>query len=351
MRVGTLNAIMKIAGRISNQSSLSSLYRSVELGPEEVRVMSEFGAAEISVDPTGLAEPSLLDTVSVVAVSSSLPVDADIKMERKNGEVKWSCGTAKGKWNIIQTEHMPDRLNHTSFPWQPAVTFPDALRLASSACSSAAVSFGLYGIEIKPEGDKLRLLSSNQIALAEATIEKGTYPAGSVTIRPPVLGILALLLDSCPNCLVDITENGIFIQGDWLKACVPLGVALEHNLAAIADQFVKQEHKARINGSAVKKFITRCKILSERNTNLMVGMRVDDGKLALEYKGMAAETEEYFLADGLDEKDTFQTVSLPAELLAIPLEHAEAVVLDYLPEQRLLITGSQPDFKFILSGQ
>lgn len=350
MKAATLSSLAKLASKISNPSSLSSLYHSIELGPELMRCCSEFGILEVSTEPTGLTNPCLVDAASMLAIASSLPGTGDVNLEEKNNKINWVCGSAKGHLNLITTDSVIPPLTHAEFPWKPSTTLADALLLASCACQAAAVSVGLYGITLEPAGDKLHLLSSNSISLAAATLELGTFPGGKITVRPPVPSIIAALIRTCPGCMLDITKEGIFIEGDWLKAHLPLGVNLTHDLLKLAGSFTSTINVAKIDSVAVKKFINRARALSDKNVSFTVGLKVEAGKLALEHRGIGSSTEEYFLAEGLDATLNFASVALSGDMLMLPLGFVDNVVFDYLPAQQLVLKGSNPEFLYVVGG-
>lgn len=350
MQTKDLLGVTRLAGKLSNPSSLTSLYKSIEIGPTSVRCCSEFGNIEITVDPTGLENPVLLSCGAVNGVALSLPPGSEIILTETENKVNWKCNNAKGTWNLVASDHKIPKIDHTDFPWIPPTTLGTALELASCACQFAAVSFGLYGITIEADGDKLHLLSSNTISLASATVDKGTFPSKKVTLRPPVPAIIAALIGNCPNCVLDVTDEGVFIKGDWLLAHLPLGSHLDHDLKDTVEKFSEVKHVAKIDSNAVKMFITRAKSLSEKSSSFKVTMKVEEGKLALEHAGISSSTEEWFLADGLDSSLNFNPLSLPADLLMLPLQYVQHAIFDYLPQNNLVMRGTNPDFIYVLSG-
>lgn len=350
MLVSVLNAVVKLASRVSNQSALTSLYRSVELNKNILRCCSEFGNLAIAMDDTGLTGPVLLDASAVSAVSGSLPGEAELILKEKDGKILWTCGSATGRWNIVQSDHAIPALTHNTFPWKPADDFANALILASSACQAAAVSVGLYGIVLEPEGDQLRLISTNAVALASVSIDKGTFPVGKITLRPPVPGVLAAFISNCPNCMLDITEEGIFVQGDWLQAHLPISAPLQHDLKGIADQYKATTQVATINNNAVKQFITRARNLADKNAFFTVVVKVEGGKLVLAHNAIASSTEEWFLADGLNTALSYEALPLPADMLLVSLPHIKTVIFDYLNQKRLILRGTAPEFCYVISG-
>jgi hypothetical protein len=347
-----LVAITKIASKISNPSSLTSLYRAIEIGPETVRCCSEFGNLEMQIQNSGLEKPALLDCEALNGVASTLPKASDIVLVAEGNKIRWSCGSAKGVINEIATDHSIPKLDHADFPWTPPPDLGLALVLASSACQSAAVAFGLYGITMEVEDDKLHLLSSNTWALASSIVEKGSFPTTKVTLRPPVPGLIADLIGSCPNCALDVTGDGIFLKGDWLTAHLPLGSNLERDLKLVAAKFTETKHTAKIDSSAVRKFIARAKVLTDgKNAAFTVKMKVEEGRLILEHAGISSSTEEWFLADGLNPALAFAPVALPADMLLLPLQYVSTAVFDYLDQKRLVLRAETPNFTYVLSGE
>ena len=351
MQAKVLHALTKLAAKISNPSSLTSLYRSIELGPEAIRSCSEFGNIELAVDNSlGLTEPVLLDFNSVDSQAKNLPGTAEITLTKDENKIRWVAGAATGFWSAVASDHKIPHIDHKDYPWTPSENLGTALQLAGSACQAAAVSLGLYGITIEPKDDKLHLMSCNTLALAASTLELGTYPFGKITVRPPVPGIIAALLSACPNCALDVTKDGIYMQGDWLKALLPLGHNLDRDLKEVADKFTEAKIVAKIDNNAVKKFIKRAQGLSETNTAFTVKLRVQDGKLALEHAGINSATEEVFLCEGLDLNLNLAPISLPADMLMQPLQFVQWAVFDYLGNSNLVLKGENPLFTYVLSG-
>jgi hypothetical protein len=355
MNVKKLNEVMRIASRVTNPSSLTKLYRSVEISQNGLRVASEFGIFTVVTEDSGLIVPALLDAESVMAVVASLPPSSNLILTREEGKINWKAGRAKGSWNLVASDNVIPVLNHDSFPWTPPETLATALLLASSACQAAAVSVGLYGITIEPVGEDLKLTSSNSISLASTTVPKGNYPTGKITVRPPVPSILAMLMNVA-TCTLDVTNDGIFVNGcnaegvSWIKAQLPLGADLNYDLAALANQFAAITQVSPIDGDAVKKFLARARVMQDRNASFTVNLSVSEGNLILEHSGISASTEEVFLASGLDSTLTYQSTALAGDMLLIPLGAADRVVLDYLGARRLILRGNNPDFLFVVSG-
>lgn len=350
MKARSLSAICKIANRISNPSSLTSLYRSLELGPETIRCCSEFGNIEIYTESTGLSDKVLLDCSAVMAIAKTLPSDGEIVFNQQPARVDWSCDSAKGHLNLVQTDYAVPKITHDNFPWAPPPDLGNALLLASCACQAAAVSFGLYGVSIEPSEDKLHFMSCNSISLASSVVDLGTYPGKKVSIRPPVPGIIAALLSASANSAMDVTEDGIFINGDGLMAHLPLGTKLDHDLKEMSQKFKTGKEVAKINSGAVKKFIARARDLTDKKAAFNIALKVEQGKLILAHSGISSSTEQWMLAEGLDPKIKYESRSFPADMLLLPLEYISDVVLDYIPEQQLVLKGSNPEFLYVVGG-
>lgn len=349
MLVKSLLPIMKLVSRCSNTASLTNLYHSVELGPDAIRAISEFANIEFWTAELGLKETVLLDTSSVLAVIQSLPASGDLILTKKDTKVEWSCGQAKGHWNLVATDNIIPKLTHDTFPWEPDETFPTALLLASSACQAAAVSVGLYGITIEPNGDKVYFRSSNSISLSSSSIPKGAFPSEAVTIRPPVPHIIASIM-ATGKCIFDINEDGIYVFGDKLTAHLPLGEKLEHDLKEIASRYENATQTTTVDTQAIRKFIARARALTDKNVNFEINLSVDKGRISLQHSGIASSTEEFFVATGLPEDLKYESIPLPADMLLLPLASVENFVLDYLDTKCLVLKGTKPDFTYVLSG-
>jgi hypothetical protein len=351
MKVKTLNGIMKVVNRISNPSSLTSLYRAVELTQTSIKACSEYGNIHIlAQEDCGIQKAVLLEAAALQAVVNSLPQSDDITFEEKENKVNWKCGSAKGSLNHVVSDYNVPQINHDKFPWTPAEDFSNALLLASCACQAAAVSLGLYGVAVEPIDGDLYLMSSNTITLAATKIVRGDFPDRKITIRPPVPSIIATLLASCPNCTLDVCDDGIFIVGDWLMAQLPLGQPLEHNLKELADKYSEAKEVAGINTAAVKKFLTRARNLTEKQLNFTVSLKVEEGNLVLTHQGISSASEEWFLAEGLPKTTNYKPITLAADLLVIPLEFIQTVVLDYIKDDQIVLKGDNPKFSYIIGG-
>ena len=139
MLVKNLTAICKLGSRISNPSSLSNLYKSIQLDKNSMNVCSEFGNMEITLtEDTGLTKPCLLEMKSVAACNT-LPPNSEIKFTEYDNYLEWRCGNAKGKWNYVIPEknHTIPQIVHETYPWTPQSDLGIALRLASSACQAS----------------------------------------------------------------------------------------------------------------------------------------------------------------------------------------------------------------------
>jgi len=353
MKVKNLTSALKLISKISNPASLTSIFKAVELKENALRANSEFGNIHLLLpETTGLPDAVLLETEALLAISSSLSPDSEITFEEKPSHVAWSCvkDDAKGKLNFVVTDSKIADITHTEFPWAPPKDFGKALKLASAACQQAAVSFGLYGIEMFPIDNKIYMMSSNNVSLAATEVDRGDFPDLKVTLRPPVPDIIKAILETCPTSTMDITEKGIYIIGDFLLAQLHLGVPLDFNLKEISDKYRETKKTMSINTSSIKKFLQRARSLTEKQMSFTVTMKIEEGRLLLEHRGISSSSEQYFLAEGLDTSINYEGVSLPAELVMTALEDVDKVVCDYLSEKQLILRGSTPEFLYIVGG-
>jgi hypothetical protein len=122
------------------------------------------------------------------------------------------------------------------------------------------------------------------------------------------------------------------------------------------------KHVSKIDSNAVKRFISRARILSDKHTSFTIGVRINEGKLILTHSGISSASEEYFVAEGLDPAITFsssqeveageaaQGIALPAELLLMALGFVEEAVFDYLDRNTLILKGHDPEFTYVVGG-
>lgn len=350
MRVSEFQKVSKILGRITNNASITNLYRSAEVGIETIRACSEYGNIEFWVEPTGLTNPVLINTAAFIGVSSSLPADAEIAILNKDNQIQWKCGDAKGHWTGQPTDRGIPQISHETFDWAPPKEFGKALQLAASACQAQTVAIGLYGVMLDASGENIRLMSSNSTSFAMASIPKGDYPGGSVTLRPPIPAIIAAILGAEPEARMDVTSEGIFILAPSLVAHLPLAAPLEHDISKIISKFSDNQYPITVDSGAIRKFLNRAKALADKGFPVAVSFRVAEGRLLLEHHSVSASAEEYFLSDGIDPSWTFSSVELPVDLLLIAMEHVTAASLDYLGQNILVLRGENPTFAHIIGG-
>lgn len=352
MKVADLIRATKLAAKLSNSSSLVPLYRCIEIQVDRVRACSEHGIIEILIQ-TGLEETSLVDLSTVNAVLGSLPSQQDLLLTRQGNNVYWNCGdTADGYWPIVEQPHSIPNLTYRRYPWSPPDDFADALLLASSVNTAAAISFGMYGVEIERRPSGLQLVSCRaDDSLACVTVDDDGYPATEkITIRPPVPSALAAILRAWPNSMMDVSRDGIFVQGDWLTAALPVSPHLSCDLFAIADRYSSQNCIAKIDTFAIKRFLSRTKLLADVPMRSAVDLVFAAGHLLIQHKALAQGCNEVFLAQLPNDAPQFAPFTVAVEEFQLLLEHIDSVVLDHLPNNVLVMRGKQPEFQYAIGG-
>ena len=331
---------------------MAPAFRGVELGQDEVFCHSECGKIVVKTEKTELAERCLVSASALNAVLNSLPENGDIKFELKDA-LLWKCNSSKGSLSKIFSETpIPDlNLHDGDYPWLPDKTVAEALVLASAACQQASVSIGAYGVVLYNREDKLRIMSSNSASLAEASLPAKDYPPiDCVTVRPPIPNTLAAIIKYCdPEIAVDVTSDGIFVLGKDVMAELSLSLPLSVDLFAVSGKYTERKHVTKVKSEEIRKFLVRANALVDKHDATVI-LGVEEGQIKLEHKGVAGSSEEYFLADGLDPSISFTGVQLPIYLVATALRGIDSVVLDYLTDKVLVLTGSSPEFKYVISG-
>lgn len=352
MKVSELQKAVKLLGRISNASSVSMLCRSFELSDNGIRACSEWGNIEMWI-ATGakLTSPVLLNTAAFAGVLNSLPEDGELSLVQEGQQVKWSCGSAKGSWSLVEQDQAIPYIDHTEFPWTPPSDLGEALLIGSSACQAVTVSIGIFGVVLEEIDGKLRITSSNSTSLISSAVAKDGYSGGKVTLRPPVPNVLATILAACGQAKIDVTQQGIFIVGPWLVAQLPISTPLDQDLTATLAKFPNAVYQTDVDKKSISKFVARAQVLAGKGQTAQIIFKVSEGKLSLEHTSVGASTEEFFLASGLDPTWTFASVSVPIDLMASSLQHVDSAVLDYLAQEFLIFTGKSPEFKQIIGGQ
>lgn len=357
MKVGSLTSISKVISRISNPNALAALHRSVQIEDNIVRCCSDFGNVFIAIEPTGLKNPVLLNCESFLTIISSLPKEADIKFIEEAHRIKWECGVEKGHLNYVQTDDKIPDISHDSFPWNPPKEIGRAFALAGSACESAAVSIGLFGISVHPNGNKLQFISSNSTSLAATSIPLGDYPGKNITIRPPIQKVIETLIDyNQAPCQFDVVSNGgktdgIYVLGNNFAAELPLGQPLDHDLKEWVEKFPPTKEVSNINSDQIKRFVARARNLSEKNSDFKIVIKIDAGRLTLTHEAIASSTEQWTLVDGLDKSVKYDPVELQGTPMLDPLENAISADFGYLKDKQLVLRGENPEFMYVVGGQ
>lgn len=352
MLVKDLHEVVKLGARVANDYSLAPISRSIMVGKSSIRVYSEHGNLAVATEDSGLTAACWVEAKPLEAILNSLPDKSEIVLENTGAALKWKCGKAKGDLAIVPTNGEIPFPEHENFPWIATKELGVAFELAAIACQAATVSLGIYGISIgSTEDGKVRLASSNSNSLAETQIVCNyILPNSGITVRPPVPAILSNIIQREENLALDINENGIFCLSDNLVGQFPLSQRLTKNLFEIADQFPTSAVKVKIDGDTVRKFLNRATALVDKHaTNIVLG--IENGAIKLEHKGAAASSEEYFLAEGLNAQQNFEGVTLPISLMAAALRGVDTAVLDYLSQKVLILEGSNPQFRYFISGQ
>jgi hypothetical protein len=350
VKVSEYRNIAKIVDAVANNASITQLYKCVELGAESVRVCSEFGNVECWHEKVNLAAPSLVLASAWLGVIQTLPSETELELEEVDNTITWKCGDASGYWSTVAANGTIPTIDHEKFEWTPDKQFVKAMELGASACQASTVTTGLYGMFMEVKDGTLRMMSSNNVSFAMATVDRTNYDGPSVTLRPPVPSILGKLLSLSSKTTVDITEAGIFVLSPFFAAHLPLSTPLEHNLVKIIENFSENKLSVGIDAVAIKSFLGRVQALADKGIPIYVQFGLEKGKMTLTHTSTAASTEEFFLAGGLDPELSFKTIKLPLSLLRTSIEHIDSANLDYLEKNILVLKGNDPIFTHIVGG-
>jgi hypothetical protein len=354
MKNEPLQKAVKLLGRVSNNTSMTTLFQCIELGPEAMRACSEYGNIEYWVSVEGVSTPVLVNTLAFAAVVNSIGPNDEIIFNQTPNQLNWKAGAAKGHLSYPSApQPIPTIPADRNFSWKPPKDFPTALSLASTACQAVSVTIGLFGVVFEPlSTGRLRMTSSNNNSLATTQVVLDGYPTGeTITLRPPVPTILAAMIEKEPEAMVDVGKDGIFIVSPSFVAHLPLSSPLGHSVGQVIDRFNVEATTTAIDAKAISVFLGRAKALTDKNLPVEIRLQVSEGKLILNQISGAASTEQYFLASGIDPSRSFASVVLPFGLLAPSLEHTQLAILDYLPSNILVLRGNTPDFRHIIGGK
>jgi len=352
MLIGELQKAAKLVQLVSNVISISDLFKCVELSSTSLRACSEFGNVKYAISMPEITAPKLVNTAAFFAVINNLATSGEIHFKLTETHLEWKAGSAKGKWAFAAVDGTIPEITHTEFPWVPSEFFADALILASGACQSATVSVGLYGMNIEPKDGKLRLVSSNMISLAIAYVGLDGYPkTDAITVRPPIPRILSTLIKTTTNGRLDVTDDGFYFTSDEVIAQLPRSVPLEHDLDGVLSKFSTAVDTIPISNAAIAQFLNRAKALADKGVAPEISFRITNGSIVLEQKGISNTSEEYFLAEGIDATKEFNSVVLPINLMVDALKNVDEAILDYLPNNVLVLRGVAPEFMHIIGGK
>jgi len=353
MKASILQRASKLLLKFSNNSSMSELFRCMEVSPDGFRAISEWGSIEMWQENPDIKAPILVNTAAFCAVVNSLSPDTELLLDPTPEQLNWKAGSAKGHlaYPSIQ-QQIPLISSSKNFTWTPPKDFPDALELAVTACQSMTVSIGLYGILVENTNGNIRMTSSNNTSLATSKVSSVGYPTTeTLTLRPPVPHILATLLRADSTAKLDVALDGIFVLGSTFVAQLPLSSALEHQLGPVIDKFTTENDVIKINPKAISTFLARAKALTDKSIPVEVTLSIGAGNLVLKQTGGAASSEEFFLAEGISAEKNFNSVVIPLALLLPSLEHSDRAVLDYLKDNILVLRGDAPTFTHIIGGK
>jgi hypothetical protein len=366
MHAAPLVQAVDLATRVSNQTSLTPLYRSIELSPDKVRACSEHGNLIVHLPQgiEGITAPILIDAVQLSAVVKSLGDKDEIVFKIEDTSLFWKSGASKGRFQSVQQTLPipPIELSHKR-SWVPPVEFSQAISLAESAALASAVSVGLYGVELSVREEELHMLSSNTIALAHTLVSGVGLPEGfKMTLRPPIPSLLGRYA-ALPGSNVIFGDSGVNViaknpleaakNDPWVEAWCPSGTALDPRIIDVVLSRMETKQVGEINASNIKKFLARARVLSDKRAAIKVGLKVVEGQLALEQRGLSSQSEETFITGnvlGVDASVNYESISLPLDMLLLPLEHVDVAVFDYLKENILILQGMDCNFTFMLSG-
>jgi hypothetical protein len=348
MKVENFQSAMKLASKVSNPTSLTPLYRCVELGPDTLRACSEFGIIEIVIGETRFDKPVLIECEVFNNLFRSFTNNTDVYLTRASDRLLWETESGGGELITVTTDGQIPPLTHKSYPWTPPKTFAKALVRAQLACQSATVSVGMFGVVVVRTDGDLRLISCNSLSLSAVTLEDNGFPAEKITLRPPIPGILANILREYPESCMDITNEGIFVTNDYLTAHLAVGPPLEHDLLGISAKYSRKQSIVEIDVEALRAFLSRATLTKDKHLDELIEVTINDGALLLTQATNMVRVNEFLVTDGLDPSLTFAPVQFPKEQLLVPLDHVHAVVVDYLPQGILVLLGQDPDFEFIV---
>src|SRR5215469_14050863 len=176
MKVENFQSAMKLASKVSNPTSLTPLYRCVELGPDTLRACSEFGNIEIAIGETRFDKPALIECEVFSNLFRSFANNTDVYLTRTSDRLLWETESGGGELIIVAPDDQIPPLTHKNYPWTPPKAFAKALIRAQLACRAATVSAGMFGVVVVRTDEDLRLLSCNSISLSAVTLEDNGFP-------------------------------------------------------------------------------------------------------------------------------------------------------------------------------
>lgn len=358
-------SILAPFAQLANKHALSDVYKCIEILPEKpcVRGCSAYGILEATV-VIGIDQHVFLDVQTLYSVIKSLPDKEEVKFEIKGGTLHWECGLADGKLALMRQLDMPTipEIDADVQVWNPTNTFLDALELGGVSCGSQGMkSAGIYGIALDNRPGGFAIYSSDNVTVSNCAIGDNVaiFPAMTV-LSPDAAEMLATVIagnvhvvgkdvpDRCSELIIE--EKAIYCINKAFCLMLRPIAALKQDLRELCDNFAVAESVADLPRERLADFIKRAAALAESKQRAFVTLTAAEGALLLSFSEGVSATDEYHIVEGLN-IPSLPEIKLDAGRVARVLSHVDQIVLDHIERGVLILRGSSPSFRYMISGR
>lgn len=352
MKTEELARILEPFSAVVARRALSAAYKSLEFQPDKIRAISSYAALEAKAT-LGVKEPFFVDA-SFLAIAASLPKKQDLTLEVTDGVLSWSTSSTRGRLatSIIDEYPFPNFPFKGIDKWEPHEHFAQVVSLGSISCDAPSLlSLGLYGVQFdNREKDACYIITSDDATLSVAKLPMNLPGIKDVATFPPeALRALLSLMKNRDGKLV-FAKQSCYYSDNTYRFLMRESEPLKHDLREIWTNFVVGKKKVAMPKAGVQAFVKRVAAMADSNEEAIVTLRVDKGKLVLEFEQGISGSDETYLVEGL-KVPTMREIQLNAMQLARALAHTDHLIIDHMEQQVLVLGGDNPDFHYIISGK
>jgi hypothetical protein len=339
---------------ILTKNAVSPVYTALKLTPKKVCGLSAYANMEVNTE-IGIDGECFVNANAFLTIIDSISVDNEMTFSVKEGVMNWKCGSAKGRvaTMVVEDEIVSiKKKGNTETAWEVAPGFGKALELGAVSCdNNGLASVGLYGIVVQND-TRLRVYSSDNTSISYC--EGAEYGIEGMpekfTLSPEAAAVLSAVCRRSEGH-IHFEQNGIFFFSPASRLVVRYSDPIQKDIYKIVEKFKRKGTTVPIPGPIIRSFIKRASVLAERQALTEVILTVGEGRIALSFEQNTNSSQEYHLAEALDNLPAMPPVKLNAQKLVRALQGASDILTDHLAQRVLVLRGRKPQFYYMLSGQ